>query len=189
MANPTWDYISSVVPRASALTASSGVITDVTTLTVPAGDWIIEGELWFGVSVGTPTVNSIGAAISTNSAAAPTDPADNIAASRIEPQQVKQAGTTAGTVLPLVGVRASLSASTVYYLTGNIVWTGTATILLYGKISARSQTVPVPNQPNPLVAGRWYQRAGDIYGRYTYEGTSARNGLDPWMRRSPPVRD
>ena len=188
-ANPVWDYISAVVPRASALTATSGVITDVTSLTVPAGDWIIEGELWFGVTVGTPTVNSIAAAISTNSAAAPTDPADNVAVNRQEPQQAKQASTTVGNVLPLVGVHANLSASAVYYLTGNIVWTGTATILLYGKMSARSQTVATTQAPPAYTSGRWIQRAGDIYPRYTYEGTSARDGLDPWVRKSPPATE
>jgi hypothetical protein len=143
--------------------------------------------LWFRVTAGTPTVNSIATVIGPNPGTNPTDPADDVGIHRIEPQQAKQAGTTVGVVLPLTGVRANLSGSTAYYLTANIVWTGTGTILLYGKISARSQTVPVPNQPNPLVAGRWYQRAGNIYGRYTYEETP--QSYEWWVRRSPPATE
>ena len=188
-ANPVWDYISTVVPQASALTATSNVITDVATLSVPAGDWIIEGELWFRVTAGTPTVNSIATTISPNATASPTDPADNAGIHRIEPQQAKQAGTTVGNVLPVVGVHANVSATTLYYLTANIVWTGTATILLYGKITGRSQTVATTQAPPAYTSGRWIQRAGDIYPRYTYEGTSARDGLDPWVRKSPPATE
>ena len=188
-AAPVWNYISTIVPQASALTAVSGVITDVATLTVPAGDWIIEGELWFRVTAGTPTVSSIATVIGPDPGTNPTDPTDNVGIHRIEPQQAKQAGTTVGVVLPLTGVRANLSGSTAYYLTANIVWTGTATILLYGKLSARSQTTSTTTQAPPVYSsGRWIQRDGNIYGRYTYEGT-APGQLDPQLRRSPPATE
>lgn len=40
--------------------------------------------------------------------------------------------------------------------------------------------------PAQYVAGRWKQRDGNVYGRYTYQGNAA---TDPQLRRSPPATD
>ena len=47
--------------------------------------------------------------------------------------------------------------------------------------------------PNPLVAGRWFQRDGNIFKRYTYESKAALPAqmrlYEWWVRRSPPATE
>ena len=51
------------------------------------------------------------------------------------------------------------------------------------------RTLPA-DLPPQYVAGRWKPRDGNVYGRYTYEGTAEVTGqLDSWLRRSPPATD
>jgi hypothetical protein len=63
-----------------------------------------------------------------------------------------------------------------------------------------NQTDPTDDTPPPsnlpqLVAGRWYKRDGNVYGRYTYEGTMAApaqkilDRIDRQLRRSPPATE
>jgi hypothetical protein len=53
---------------------------------------------------------------------------------------------------------------------------------------------PASNLPQ-MIAGRWYKRDGNVYGRYTYEGTMAApknkllDRIDRQLRRSPPATE
>jgi hypothetical protein len=125
------------VPYASRIVLTSGVLADIATVTLPVGEWWISGEAWFVVDTGTPQIARVAAAISPNSATAPSDPADNISVTADEPQQTKQSGgATTGIVLPLSQLYVNVTAPTPYYLTLMISWSGVNTgISGYGKIA------------------------------------------------------
>lgn len=42
-------------------------------------------------------------------------------------------------------------------------------------------------QPRKYIAGRWHQRDGNVYGRYTYE--AGQTPYEAWVRRSPPATE
>jgi len=143
------EYFSTILPQSQAVAATNAVTQQVASLSLAAGEWFVGGELWVGVSAGTPTINIIAGAISITSAGALTNPADNLAACVLEPNQPRQTGSITGWILPLTPMYISLSATTVIYLNAQASWTGAGGMSLYGKIAARGKPAdevqPYPN--------------------------------------------
>ena len=132
----TTQYLSTIVPQASGIPAANGTRQTVAKLALPDGQWIVDGELWCAVNANTVTLTNLVAslAITPIGAGLVVDPTDAYAANVLEIQQAKQSGSTVGWVLPLVSLY--LDAAATVYLEGKATWTGTGTLLHYGKISA-----------------------------------------------------
>ena len=131
-------YFSTIVPSASAVAAISGTTQQVAALSLAAGDWTVDGELWLAVASGTPSVASAIASLSqTPAGAVGSDPLDGMAANLTEPGTAKQVGTAYGWVMPLAPMRVSAAAATTVYLNCQAAWTGTGSLSLYGKVAAR----------------------------------------------------
>jgi hypothetical protein len=148
-------YISNIITQAMAVQAVSGSNVSVGTLSIPAGEWLVDGELWCTVSSGTPTISTIAAALTVGAPLSGilSDPADNMAANVSAPMQTKQTGgTTVGWVLPLTSMYLNETTSTTVYLNGQLAWTTAGTLLLYGEISARGSPASVVQAyPNFLL--------------------------------------
>jgi hypothetical protein len=128
-------YVSSIVTGANAIPVTSGVALNLGSRLLAAGKWNVSGEVWFSVASGTPNIQMIAAAISTQSATIPTDPSDLTAVNLQEPQQPRT-GSGTGAVLP-ISLLLELAAATTYYLCAQVSWTGTGTLGVFGKFAAR----------------------------------------------------
>jgi hypothetical protein len=124
------EYISSSVASGSAVSLTTGVTVNVTSISLTAGDWDLRGGV-FLTNVGTPT--ALVGAISTVSATVPAlgTPTESLF-------QLLGSGFTVGAtqVLPLGTSRQSLSGTTTFFLVAIENFTGGAATA-YGKISAR----------------------------------------------------
>jgi hypothetical protein len=129
-------YASRIVPSANALALTSGVTIDVISVPLPPGQWFIGGEVWVTVLSGSPNLQLIAAAISGASATIPSEPSDTSGVNLQEPQQPRT-GAGTGAVLPIAGVFLNLSVQTTYYLSAQVIWTGTGTLGVFGKIAGR----------------------------------------------------
>ena len=146
------EYFSTILPQSQAVAATNAVTQQVASLSLAAGEWFIGGELWVGVTAGTPTINIIGAAISIISAGPLDNPADNLAGCVFEPNQPRQTGSVVGWILPLVPIYLNLSATTTVYLSAQASWTGAGGMSLYGKITAQGNPAgAVSAYPNFLL--------------------------------------
>jgi hypothetical protein len=146
------EYFSTILPQSQAVAATNAVTQQVASLSLAAGEWFIGGELWVGVTAGTPTINIIGAAISIISAGPLDNPADNLAGCAYEPNQPRQTGSVTGWILPLIPIYLNLSATTLVYLNGQAAWTGAGGMQLYGKITAQGNpSGVVQGYPNFLL--------------------------------------
>ena len=140
-------YLSTIVLQSSAVAAISGTQQAVASLSIPAGEWSVNGTLWCAVSSGTPAISSIATSISigTELPGPMINPSDSIVSNVIEPNQAKQAATTVGWVLPLVSMYLNTQQATTALLASTATWTATGTLLLYGKVTARG----IPTGPTP----------------------------------------
>jgi hypothetical protein len=121
------EFISSVVTTGVGLT--NGVVANVTSIALTAGDWDVQGEAWINPGSGCAQIS---AAISTVSATQPTAPGTNMA------RQSINATLTAGaySILTLRPCRVSVSGTTTMYLVAVSAFTGGSTSAT-GVISAR----------------------------------------------------
>jgi hypothetical protein len=135
------EYISSTVLVAAAKAANTGVNVDVTSISLPAGDWDVQGQIWIAATgtmtretLATVNVTGIAAWVSKVSATIPTVPAGSLQSFF----GINIALTSANLpVLTSGRVRFSLSATTTIYLSGIVTFTGTGPLGLYGFIGAR----------------------------------------------------
>lgn len=119
------EVISSVVLSPVTLTAATGI--NVAFITLTAGDWDIQGNIWQIIGAGASTTNAVG--ISTVSATLPSTMALNTA-------RIQTSGTTPASGVWITNIgscRALLTTSTIYYLVGFSQTAATAT----GNIWAR----------------------------------------------------
>jgi hypothetical protein len=130
-------YASVIVPAANAVNLPNGTTINVITATLPPGEWILSGEVWFNVTTGTPSIQQIAGSVSLVSASAPANPADNTSYNLQEPNQSRSAGTQVGFILPLSTLYVVVVAPTPYYLTAFATWTGTGAMAAYGKLAGR----------------------------------------------------
>jgi hypothetical protein len=116
-------YVEKIVPIGGAVSLTSNVAADITSLPLPAGDWDVRGSIVTNPSNGA--VSFTGGWLSTTSATVPNTPN----------------GAAAGTLdnfaltIPVGTLRLSLSAPTTVYLSGLVVFTGSCG--MYGILAAR----------------------------------------------------
>lgn len=121
------EYISANVAAGSAVSLANNVAKNVTSISLTAGDWDINGNVAFTMSGSCDNVQSW---ISTTSATRPTPP--NAGAFN----EIAGPSTVTGTVLPTGVTRLSLSGTTTVYLS-TIVLIVSGTVSAYGFIGAR----------------------------------------------------
>jgi hypothetical protein len=119
------EYLSSLKTVSAGVAISTSVATQITSLTLTAGDWDLWGEVAFDNPVGAGAFTYAEAAIWTTTAAFPTTsqfPAD--AADYVQAEL--PAANTNGTTLQLGPVRVSITTNTTYFLNAESVYTNTS---------------------------------------------------------------
>lgn len=123
------EFISSTVLAGSGIALATNTATNITTISLTAGDWDVSGNLAINVN-GSVVLNQVVGWISTTSAAVPTAPN---AGGRSD-----WAGSATG--IPIIlctgPMRLSLTVTTTVYLSGLVQWT-VAQPGGYGFIGAR----------------------------------------------------
>jgi hypothetical protein len=123
------EYVTSNIALASAISISTATNTDLTSISLTAGDWDVWGNIAF-VPQGANTVGGATSWISTTSATLPNTSFYNT----INNYSQVSTGLIIGTVC--VPIRLSLSGTTTVYVTGNIAF-GVSTMKMCGNIFAR----------------------------------------------------
>ena len=141
----TITYASLVVPAAAGINLPNGTAVNIATVPLQPGQWVINGEVWFNVTNGTPSIQQLAAVITDTSATVPTEPAAGRGVNVMEINQSRSAGTQVGFVLPIAGVFVSVTTQLDYYLVAYATWTGVNTALsAYGKLAGRMTPNPTP---------------------------------------------
>ena len=124
-------YVSSTVAPGSLIALTSGTATNITTISLTAGDWDVAGIVGFGGISGTSVVAFVGANASSTSAAI---------SSSIGIQVLMNGSTQISTVADMTAAlpvyRYSLASTTTMYLVARASYT-TGSIGAYGTLSAR----------------------------------------------------
>lgn len=121
------EIVSSLVATGSAVSLTTATPANVTSISLTAGDWDVEGNVNFNATGATITAGSAG--INTTSATVPTDGSEAFAGIL---------STTANTVdtITLPRKRISISATTTVYLVGSRTFSA-GTVAAFGGITAR----------------------------------------------------
>lgn len=125
------EFVSSTVLVGSAVSLTSGVTANVTSISLTAGDWDVEGNVAFASGGSTITNYEIGA-ISTTSATLPTAPYGGGGFTLSTPNYAGGGSN----IIPTGRMRLSLASTTTVYLVTNASF-GTSTLAAYGFIGAR----------------------------------------------------
>jgi hypothetical protein len=123
------EYIESIVLAASAVSLTTGTQTNITSISLTAGDWDVSGAVVF-IPAGTTTVTQFIGAVNSVSATLPT--------SEQRLFVINQTSATPGAQVGYSGSprRFSLAATTTIYLIALSSF-GTSTMTAHGKIAAR----------------------------------------------------
>lgn len=119
------EYVSSTVTSPVSLTTN--VVSNITTISLTAGDWDVSGNVGLAIGSGTTLTYAIGA-ISDTSAVQPAAPASTVEAYFGAP--------VTDPVFPLPTIRVSLASTTTYYLIAKAGFS-VSTLGGYGTIWAR----------------------------------------------------
>ena len=139
------EYMSSMVPVASAKAANTGVAVDVTSVTLTPGIWDVYGQIWLAATgtrsskaareaLAATACTGIAAWVSTVSATMPSVPAGSLQS--FFGIQIQLTSS----FLPVLAsghVRFSVATPTPVYLSGLVTYTGSGPIGLYGFLGAR----------------------------------------------------
>lgn len=124
------EYIFSQILAGSAVSTTTGAVTNVTSISLTAGDWDVWGNVVSNPASGT-TTTQLGGAISLVSATVPTPPGSGGYVNTYVPATVNLApAITSGQL------RVSIASTTTVYLVGVASFSG-STESLYGFIGAR----------------------------------------------------
>ena len=121
-------YVESVIDGGSAVSLTSTTPKNVTSISLTAGDWDVEGLIAFLPALGT-TVTDVTAATSTTSATLP-------AGEHRTSMQWASFSPGGDIAIPICTTRLSLSSTTTVYLVARAGF-GASTLSAYGKIRAR----------------------------------------------------
>jgi hypothetical protein len=124
------EYTSANLAFASRITLTSGSTSNVTSLSLTAGDWDITGHIKFE-GTGGPTTTSVQASISTTSGALDQSTEDTYAYG----PGLNSSTSDISAIVP--SVRKSLSGTTTIYLVANASWTGGTSVKAWGIVTAR----------------------------------------------------
>ena len=121
------EYISSVISTGSSVPLTTATATNVTSISLTAGDWDVEG--WVNYDYGSATVTQSMAGLNTTSATIPTDGSEAYSATQLT------LTSSLGTI-SLTRKRISIASTTTVYLVSQATFSaGTASA--FGGISAR----------------------------------------------------
>lgn len=129
------EFVSSIVPIGSAVALTSGIVANVTSISLTAGDWDVWGEVFFTGNTSTSYGLPLGA-ISLTSATLPTLPAVNSSSIRMVASGSLTPGANGTPQLPLAPARILIASTTTVYLITSVSFT-VSTFSAYGKICAR----------------------------------------------------
>lgn len=124
------EFVSSTIAAGSAISLTTTVSANITSISLTAGDWDVWGTV-LCVTGGASTLSRLNGSLSTTSATQPAPSADGGAF--VSTYMSMGASLLAG--LPCGQIRLSLSGTTTVYLVVNATFTSTATA--YGYIAAR----------------------------------------------------
>ena len=122
------EVISSTVTSAGPISLATGVIANITTLSLTAGDWEVYGNCYFSPA-GTTTISYLATSFSTTSASFASDGA----ATKITPSGAAGIGVQG---IPGTTTRFTLAAPTTIYLVAYATF-ATSTLTAWGSLSAR----------------------------------------------------
>jgi hypothetical protein len=128
------EYVSSSVAIGSAVALTTATAANITSISLSAGDWDVDGVVCFTSGTST-SVNSIQGWISTSSATTPTEP-NNGAEMFFYFAPATVPGGGVFNVTPTGRLRLSLASTTTVYLSARAVFT-ISTAAAYGFIGAR----------------------------------------------------
>lgn len=114
------EYVTASVASGSAVTLSSGISGNITSISLTAGDWDVIGQVLGGGSVSTTSLQGW---CSTTSA------------TLADPNYTSIVGTFGGAGLTTPKIRVSIASTTTVYLSARIA--GSGTITGWGVITAR----------------------------------------------------
>jgi hypothetical protein len=134
------EFFSVTIPQSEAVPAPNNANINVAELALPPGDWNVRGQIWVtnlgGAAEAGPPVNIIGLAVWTHeiSVTQPPSPQGNLFSIIGISYQ-----TTGGKLLVANSglMRVLRSEPTTVYLSGNVQYTGSGSLGLYGFIGAR----------------------------------------------------
>lgn len=126
------EFISSVVLIGAAVPLTNNTQTNITTISLTAGDWDVWGTLWTAPAAGTLTT-TVACSVSQTSATLPTTPAIGEST-----QQIRgiSTATTEVIILNTGDTRISLAGTTTIYLVG-LTFFSVSTMGAYGSLCAR----------------------------------------------------
>lgn len=121
------EYVQSLIAIGSAITATTNVTSNVTSISLTAGDWDVRGNLNFSETISTIAQRSGG--VTVTSETIPTDGTE-----------IEAGGNTVGTTeknsASIPSKRISINTTTTIYLVGKAVFSA-GIVTMYGSISAR----------------------------------------------------
>lgn len=123
-------YVSSNIASGSAVSLTTATTANVTSISLPAGDWLVSGNVAF-TAAGTTTATSFTASINSTSATLPTSP--GAGAYAVDPFSISAAGVTP--VIPTGTTRITLTATTTVYLLAQATF-AISTMSAFGFIQA-----------------------------------------------------
>lgn len=134
------EFISSNIASGSAVALTTGTQTNITSISVTAGDWDVEGLVGYS-SAATTSITVVSSSISNVSATVPTGPNNTAPMGGGGMNFLRMAAFVPGTTsnafqLPTGAVRVSLSGTTTIYLVAFSNFT-VSTLSAYGYIGAR----------------------------------------------------
>ena len=121
------EYVSANVAAGSAIVIPNNTASNITSISLTAGDWDVNGNVGFTM---TGTCNNVQCYIATTSATRPSPPNGGAF------NELAGPSFSSGTVLPTGVTRLSLSSTTTVYL-GAVVLAVSGTVSVYGFIGAR----------------------------------------------------
>jgi hypothetical protein len=127
--NSVGDYQESIVASGSAVALTSNTVANVTSMSLPAGDWNIFGVLGFLPAASTSITQVTGGSSSTSATLDAMGTSFNMTSAAVVPGAV-------GQELPLPTARVVLTVPTTIYLVARAVFS-VSTMGAYGKLCAR----------------------------------------------------
>lgn len=120
--------VTSTVLVGAAVPCSNNQAQNITSISIPAGDWMVWGNIWTSPAGGTTTTILEGS-ISSTSSANPTAPATGA--------YNRWAGSVVGTQTNISMItNVNVSATTIHYLVGTPTFSG-STLSAYGSLNAK----------------------------------------------------
>lgn len=127
------EFVTATLGIGSAVSLTTNVVANVTTLSLTAGDWDVWGEVWYG---GGSTTNYTLCTAAINVTSATLTAAPNATYPQVQQTPSGNIGASGAPVVPTSISRISVASTTTVYLLAFAVFT-VSTLAAYGVIRAR----------------------------------------------------